>query len=437
MIRNRSRRDHERHKLTRRQFGLSLAAAAMGTRVLSAADADYTVVVVPDTQYMAYSCGQAFNNTTQWIVNNLNASQGGMFTTNIKAVIGVGDCAHTSSAAEFNIAKTAYQKLDSAGVTWVNPPGNHDYVNPTDPATARGAGLGSGYKSGGYFAADQRQAIGAYGTLATGGGSSAWGGSYDSANYYVTLVVGSRKLIIFSVEYLPRAAVLTWAKGVHDANPGYECIVTTHSFLADTGVLSCFTSETNGGYANDNLAYGLSTSQLTSDANANSGIGMWNSYLNVWDRLTLVLNGHFFWNSWHGMNSWHHRQVPFTSASSRAQTVQSIFCNWQEFDGAGDSDYASFTGNPATTNASCTTLGSTYRIGHLMLLQFRPSIGKMEGYALSTNTGLWEPTLANPNTLTSTPQLLFSVDYPGVTSVATYSSGISGRVTASGGVTIR
>ena len=138
------------------------------------------------------------------MANNLNATQGEVFTTNIKAVIGVGDCSHTSSTGEFSNAKAAYRKLDAAGVTWVNPPGNHDYVNPTDPATTRAAGLGSGYKPGGYFAADQRQALGRYGALATGGGSSAWGGSYDSANYYIRLRVGTREILIFSVEYLPR-----------------------------------------------------------------------------------------------------------------------------------------------------------------------------------------------------------------------------------------
>ena len=198
-------------------------------------------------------------------------------------------------------------------------------------------------------------------------------------------------------------------------------MVTTHGFLSDTGVLSAFTNEPDGGYANDNNAYGLNTAQVVSDANANSGHGMWNSYLNVWDRLTLVLNGHFIWNSWHGLNSWHHRQVPLTSSSERAQTVQSIFCNWQVFDQAGDGDYANFTGYPANTNVYCSALGSTYRVAHLMLLQFRPSIGRMEAYALSTNSGLWEPTFANRTMApTSTPQLLFSVEYPEIPSVGLF-----------------
>ena len=43
--------------------------------------------MIPDTQYVALGCSGAFSNMMTWIVNNQAADQGGVFTTNIKAVI--------------------------------------------------------------------------------------------------------------------------------------------------------------------------------------------------------------------------------------------------------------------------------------------------------------------------------------------------------------
>ena len=396
-----------RNELTRRRFGLRLLGSAAGVvsagRMAEACDVDFSLVIVPDTQYMAFGCGGALANTMQWIVDNRHADQGGVFTTNIKAVIGVGDLADTASAPEYLNGTAAYQKLDQAGIPWINPLGNHDFTGPTTDHLKTGIG----YQPGGFFAADQRQTQGAWSD------SSAWGGSYDHLNYWVKLDVGSRKLILFAIEFQPRAAVLNWAKTIHDRHPGYECIVSTHSFLDNNGALSIFSGEPGTG-TNDNNQAGFSTNQSVSDANANSGWSIWNHYLNRWPRLTLVVCGHQYWEPYDPATSWHFQQVPFASASLARQTVQAVFCNYQQMD-LPDAAYAGVPGVP--TGVYCGGLGASrnYRIGHLMILQFRPAIGKLEGYALSTNSRLWEMTRANKNAAPfSKPQLLFSVGYTGV-----------------------
>src|SRR5205807_5558875 len=107
----------------------------------------------------------------------------------------------------------------------------------------------------------------------------------------------------------------------------------------------------------------------------NSGYAMWNSYLNTWNRLTMVLNGHWIASEAHYAdtpNTYHYQTFSMTSASSRAQTVQSIFTNWQDLDYAyndpmGANEYPSWSDAPGTVAAYCPTMGINYRMGHLMI----------------------------------------------------------------------
>jgi hypothetical protein len=403
---------------------------------VQAADPDYTIMVLPDTQYLVFTCSpQVLNVMMNWIVANKNASQGGVFTTNLKAVIGLGDATQQASGGEFNIAKgsgtSGYGLLDANNIPFVQPPGNHDYIDPTTDHTV----LSSGYASGGYFSADYRQTHGYF-----DGTTSIYGDKYDQANYYIRLQVGTRKVLIFSIEYQPRTAVLAWAKAVHDANPGWECILSTHSFLSQNGTLSRYSGESgNTGFNNDNGGAGLKTSQATSDANFNSGYAAWNNYLAAWERLTMVLNGHWIAieNQYAASPpNYHYQTLELTSTSSRAQTVQSIFTNWQDIDGAfndpaGSNEYPSWSDAPASVAAYCSTLGINYRMGHVMILQFRPSLGTVEGYIIATTNGKWEPTYANRFVATTTtPQLLFTLPYTGVPAVVGAATGRGAAVSA-------
>jgi hypothetical protein len=163
---------------------------------------------------------------------------------------------------------------------------------------------------------------------------------------------------------------------------------------------------------------GLNPTITTSSVDFQSGYSMWNNYLNLWPNLTMVLGGHSIYQSWHVAGSWLFKQVPLTSASTRGQTVQGLFVNWQEADAGNYSGVLPGDGGNVGPGTYCGgvpqgSIGA--RIGHVMLLHFRPSAGKLDGYSLSTNIELWEQAYANRAVVpASTPQLLFSVDYAGV-----------------------
>src|SRR5438045_3707061 len=82
---------------------------------------DFTVIVLPDTQYYAASYPSIFNSQTQWIVNNATA-------LNIKMVVGEGDIVNGGGVGtQWIVADTAYKKLDAAHIPYFAAIGNHDY----------------------------------------------------------------------------------------------------------------------------------------------------------------------------------------------------------------------------------------------------------------------------------------------------------------------
>src|SRR5882724_13002573 len=125
-------RDCRRYCWPKRQY-LAIATVLMWAAVpLRAADPDFTIFVLPDTQYMAFSCSpMVMNVMMNWIVANKNASQGGVFTTNLKAVIGLGDVTQQASNGEFLRAggnvTDGFSILDGNQIPFVAPPWNHDY----------------------------------------------------------------------------------------------------------------------------------------------------------------------------------------------------------------------------------------------------------------------------------------------------------------------
>src|SRR4051812_45771032 len=91
---------------------LAVATVWTGVRAVSAADPDYTIMVVPDTQYLVFTCSapgqaQGLNILMNWIVANRNANlgntdEGTNLTLNTKAVVGLGDITQQASGGEFN-----------------------------------------------------------------------------------------------------------------------------------------------------------------------------------------------------------------------------------------------------------------------------------------------------------------------------------------------
>src|SRR3954451_4769472 len=87
--------------MTRRRFGAILKATALTGATIGCArssDPDFSLVVVPDPQFMAVGCsGPLYKGLMNWILKN--QSSAGSLPLNIKAVVGVGDCVNNPNTS--------------------------------------------------------------------------------------------------------------------------------------------------------------------------------------------------------------------------------------------------------------------------------------------------------------------------------------------------
>lgn len=224
-----------------------------------AADPDFTVVVIPDSQNLTETAEAAavLNAQIQWAATNKVAQ-------NIKAVVSVGDITNMPDADRMGRAVTAYNLAKVAGIPVVPILGNHDYDGST-PLERDTVGFNT------YFGPSYFNGQAYYGTS-----------TYPPAtndNYYVTFVNGATTYLVLALEFYPRAAAVTWARGVIEANPSAYVIITTHAFLNYTGKRAIDGDE----YGPD--AYGLSADNDAEELHA--------ALVRPYGNVRMVLNGHF------------------------------------------------------------------------------------------------------------------------------------------------
>ena len=360
----------------------AVAAGAIGLAIpkkslaQTAAPAPWSMVVVPDPQYMAatYDCSNgpaAYDNLMRWIVDNRNLPVDGV-PLNIKAAIGVGDCVNYAGAAyggEGLIAAQAWSRLDAAGIHKQMIPGNHDWVNGSNAGFTRDdAHLDGVWTGSSPFSAGKLASVLGSGMSLGSSDMAYWGGSYSSsgANTYTRMKIGNRRILMIGLEFFPRSAVLNWAKRIHDAHPDHECWITTHSYLSDQ---ADFSSDPNnpsnrvsrgtGGASNSQGpdAYGLGAAPAS-----NSAVEMWNGSDQTWQaglksftNLTAVFSGHWIDPATDGGWYWQ-RNFP-KSSSPRGQRVLELFANWQQLD--------------LTTQCGAKPANGASDSAHLMILRFR------------------------------------------------------------------
>src|SRR5205807_2287411 len=137
---------------------------------------DFSLVVLPDPQFLAATCTQLYRGMMNWVLKN--QSSAGSLSLNIKAVVGVGDCVNNANTPEAGTAQDGWGLLDANGFPWITPPGNHDMVGGGDLSSRT---MAANFEPKGFFAADQRANQKYWGSSLPGdGGYSAWGGSFDS-----------------------------------------------------------------------------------------------------------------------------------------------------------------------------------------------------------------------------------------------------------------
>ena len=393
--------------ISRRGFGASLLgglAGAAASRLIGAPStgADFTIAIIPDPQLLADSCpdnlGGYYSSMMNWIVRNKNTvftSSGAPFDANIKAVVGVGDCVNsTTGPNEFANAQTAWSILDTNGIAFTTPPGNHDY---TDGPSSR-SNLGAQFATG-YFSAASRSKV--YGSgIGLGGADVAyWAGSYDAtgANTAVKFVISGIKMLFLAMDFFAGNAAWAWAYDLMRANSDCECYITTHAWLT-----------TNGGQFQRTDSYGPNMYSMAGAPYSNSAAETWNNLkVNTWSNLFGIFSGHDLMGSQNSSGSspaWYWQRTPVKSSSPRGQTVHQLFTNSQQLDAACST----------TVNRS----SGTGQTASVFLLSRRPARGLLEGRMISTQSGNWfgrEPGSLPGGTSWSTSEtLLFSVPFAGL-----------------------
>ncbi len=181
------------------------------------ATGEFTIAIIPDmqdvTNYAPYNW--EFSAITQWLVDNAAAQ-------NIVAVIGNGDSVTDPTvAAQWAVAKAAWDLLDATEIPYFVGIGNHDY---TDITARTRAEFDTDYPQTRYTPAH------------------AWfnGGFYEANhadNSWFTITVNSVAYLILNIEYSNpiRAAVLAWADNVLKDHPTTPALVFTHSLIRYAG----------------------------------------------------------------------------------------------------------------------------------------------------------------------------------------------------------
>ena len=167
-------------------------------------EGDYTFAVLPDTQSLVEHWPQRFENMIQWLADNKDR-------LNLEAVLHLGDMVDDNLDIQWTNVKAGMDRLDSVGLPWMPMMGNHDHSD--------------------YF--------NRYFDYTTYGTNRSWfGGSYEEGTLdytYWFVNAGSREYMILSLGWAPTWEVLDWAKGVVEAHPDKNVILTAHGFMNTNG----------------------------------------------------------------------------------------------------------------------------------------------------------------------------------------------------------
>jgi hypothetical protein len=189
------------------------ASAPIDTGVVGAADAgadggsipaDYSIVVLPDTQYYAAAFPDIFMKQASWIVENRDAQQ-------IAFVLHTGDLVDNDVPAQWMVASNSLHLLDGV-VPYVIAAGNHDYGDFADRT-----GLVNSYFPASGFA-----------------NYSWFGDTFEAGhieNSFSIIPAGGTRWLVISLEFGPRDEAIAWANSVLQGFHDLPAIVITHAYL--------------------------------------------------------------------------------------------------------------------------------------------------------------------------------------------------------------
>lgn len=227
------------------------------------APADWTAIVLPDTQILAASHPEIFHAQTRWIVEQRHA-------LNIQIVLHVGDVTDDNGEMQWDVASDALARLDGE-VPYVLAPGNHDL------------GIGGS-------ASDRSTMLNTYFPLSRFAVMPTYGGAFEAGraeNTYHLLESPTGPWLVVALEFGPRDAVVDWAGEVVRAHAGVPAIVITHAYL--------YSDDTRYDWARFGPAQSWSpyTYGVASDpGGVNDGEELFQAFIRESDDVQLVLSGH-------------------------------------------------------------------------------------------------------------------------------------------------
>jgi hypothetical protein len=158
---------------------------------------DFTVVVLPDTQYYSESYPAIFDNQTRWITKNVA-------NLNILFVAHEGDVVNNYDVTtQWQNANHSLSILDGA-VPWAVLPGNHD-----------GSSIGNSNEN-----------------------LSSYTHYFGKANGFELFSDGGNDYLVFNLQYNANDTVLAWANTTIAKYPTRRVIVTTHDYMNTDGTRS-------------------------------------------------------------------------------------------------------------------------------------------------------------------------------------------------------
>jgi len=223
---------------------------------------DFSIIVLPDTQYYSESYPNILNSQMQWIVTNASALK-------IQAVLGLGDIVNNSgNSTEWTNADAAYKMLDAAHIPYFAAIGNHDYDNNNPPGRTSAS-----INFNKYFGPSRYR-------------TSYWSPPYwissfpagSNENFYGVVNINSQPYLIMALEFYPRDSVLSWAGQVIQSNADKQVIIITHAYqyFDNTRISPCNSF--------DAQYYGMGAD--------NDGDAMWAKLVRQYSNISMVLSGH-------------------------------------------------------------------------------------------------------------------------------------------------
>jgi hypothetical protein len=229
--------------------GLPAAAASSAYPTGFSPDPDsprFTLVVMPDTQYMFdedRGNPAPLDASLRWILAN-GAAQNIVFTAHL------GDLTQNGLTSEFSSIGNSLGVLDRTQTPYSVLAGNHDINSGTD---------------------DQRGPtpyLAAFGPQRFAGSPTFGGASPDGYNTYHVFQAAGRRWLLLALDWRLSAAGFSWAQSVIDQHPRTPVILTTHELA----------------YADD-----------TGEAHLSDyGRQLWDNLVARNDQVFLTLNGHFW-----------------------------------------------------------------------------------------------------------------------------------------------